>query len=248
MSKHNLLSSNWKFTLEDQLHGKLICSYQLNEKFVDALNVFFSSAIAEQRGDRTVVNLNDLFMCRDEALRVLREKIERNIQDAMEGLIYEVRSEVLRRLNGWYFFINHNATKDLREIRKFYLNGVNDRMKAHQGARPRREVFLREITDAYGTAADKSNKKAKAAATAYAVKGFWEIQGKYGVRRVEYNFSDRKYEFYGKVTKAALAREMDLSGHQISQSVLSRQMKRYKIEMSDLETVYDNNRLKRERA
>lgn len=248
MSKHNLLSSNWRFTLEDQLHGKLICSYPLNQKFVDALDVFFSDAIAERRGDRTVAHLNAVLMCREKALRVLREKIELNIEDAMEGLIYEVRSEVLRTLNGRHFFINHNMTSDLREIRKFYLDGVNNRLKAHQGPGPRRQAFLRKIIDAYSTAADKSNKKAKEAAKAHRVKSFWKIQGKYGIRRVEYRFFDRKYEFYGKVTKASLAREMDLTGHQISQSVLPRQMKRYKIEMSDLERAYDDGRVKRERA
>lgn len=126
------------------------------------------------------------------------EKIERNIQDAMEGLIYEVRSEVLRTLNGYHFFINHNATKDIRKIRKFYLDGANNRLKAHQGSGPRRQAFLRKIIDAYSTAADKSNKKAKEAAKAHPLKSFWKIQGKYGIRRVEYRFFDRTYAFYGK--------------------------------------------------
>lgn len=233
--------------VEDELYGKLVCSYHLEEDFLYGLDVFFSDAIAAQKGDRTVVNVNHAMICREEALRVLREKIERNIQDAMEGLIYEVRLQVLRRFNGWYFFINHHPTEDLQEIRRFYVSCANDRMKARQGKGQSREALMREIVDAFAKAADKANRKATAAAKARKKLRLGRYVGKYGIRRESLRTFDQKHEFYGKVTKAALAREMQLAGHRISESVLSRQMKRYKIELSDLEKAYDDELIRRER-
>lgn len=236
--------SYWDFMVEDELYGKLICSYYLEESFLYGLDVFFSNAIAEQKVNRTVVNVNHAYMCREEALKLLREKIERNIQDAMEGLIYEVRLQVLRSFNGWYFFLDFNPTEQLQDIRKFYIDGVNDRTHARQGGGQGRETFLRKILAAYAKAAEKANKKATIAAKAHKN----ARPGRYGIRLEEWRAIGMKHEFYGKVTKAALAREMELAGHRISQSVLSRQMKRYKIELSDLEKVYDDERRKRERA
>jgi hypothetical protein len=235
--------SHWDFTVEDGLYGKLICSYHLEEDFLYELDVVFSNVVSEQKRDRTVVNVNHAILCREEVLILLREKIERNIHDAMEGLIYEVRLQVLRAFNGWHFFINFNPTEQLQAIREFYIGCVNDRMNAHQGRGPKRENFLRKIIAAYAGAAEKANKKAAAAA-----KGHKNARpGKCGIRLEVRRVSGVKHEFYGKVTKAALAREMELAGHRISQSVLLRQLKRYKIELSDLEKLYDDERIARER-
>lgn len=233
--------SHLDFIVEDGLYGKLICSYHLEEDFLNGLDVFFSDVFAEQKRVRTVVNVNHAIMCREEALKLLSEKIERNIHDAMEGLIYEVRLQVLRALNGWYFFLDFNPTEQLQGIRDFYIACVNDRTNARQGRGQRREEFLRRIIAAYAMAADKANKKAMAAAKAHKN----ARPGRYGIRLEAWR--DGKHEFYGVVTKAALAREMDLSGHRISQSVLSRQMRRYKIGLSDLDNIYDDERIARER-
>jgi hypothetical protein len=234
---------HWNFTVEDDLYGKLICSYHLEENLLNSLDEFFAYAVEEQKGNRTVVNINHAIMCREEALKRLREKIEHNIQDAMEGLIYEVRLEVLRSFNSWYFFINFNFTEQLQELRKFYIDCVNHRMKAHQGGGQGREAFLIKIISAYAKAAEKANKK-----VAIAAKGKKNASpGRYGIRLEERRAFDWKREFYGKVTKASLARELELAGYHISQSVLSRQMKRYKIKISDLDKSYDEKRRERER-
>jgi hypothetical protein len=230
--------SHLDFMVEDGLYGKLICSYHLEEVFLYSLDVFFSDVFAKQK-----FNVNHAIMCREEALRLLREKIKRNIQDAMEGLIYEVRLQVLRSFNGWYFFIDFNPTEQLQGIREFYICCVNDRTNARQGRGQRREEFLRKITAAYARAAEKANKKATAAAKAHKNAS----PGRYGIRLEDWRVIDRKREFYGVVTKAALAREMELAGHRISQSVLSRQMRRYKVEVSDLDKIYDDERIARER-
>jgi len=235
--------SHLDFTLEDALYGKLICSYHVKEDCLYGLDVFFSDAIAEQKKHRIVVNVNHAIGCREEALRLLREKIERNIRDAMEGLIYEVRLQVLRSFNGWHFFIDFNPTEELQGIREFYLGCVNDRTNARQGRRERRDGFLRKLTATYARAAEKANQKATAAAKAHKN----ARPGKYGIRLETWRVIDRKREFYGVVTKAALAREMELAGHRISQSVLSRQMRRYRIEVADLEKLYDDERIARER-
>lgn len=232
------------FMVEDELYGKLICSYHLDGGFLYGLDVFFSDVVAEKKGDRNVVNVNHAIICREEAIKLLREKIERNIQDAMEGLIYEVRLQVLRNFNGWHFFLKFNPTEELQKIRQFYIARVNDRTNAHQGGGQGREAFLKKISAVYAKAADKANKKATTAAKAHKN----TRAGRYGIRRDEWRVFGMKHEFYGKVTKAALAREMELAGHHMSQSVLSRQMKRYKIELSDLERVYDDERNARERA
>lgn len=231
------------FMVEDELYGKLICSYYFEENFLYCLDIFFSDAIAEEKGDKTVVNVNHAIMCREEALKLLRVKIERNIKDAMKGLIYEVRLQVLRNFNGWYFFLDYNPTEQLQIIRQFYVDCVNDRMNARQGGGQGREAFLRKIIPAYASAAEKANKKAAAAAKAHKD----ARPGRYGIRLEVRRAFGVEHEFYGKVTKAALAREMQLAGHSISQSVLSRQMKRYKIKLSDLEKAYDYEWKKRER-
>jgi len=231
------------FMVEDGLYGKLICSYHFGEDFLNRLDLFFSDVFAERKRDRAVVNMNHAIMCREEALKLLREKIERNIQDAMEGLIYEVRLQVLRSFNGWYFFISFNTTEQLQGIRDFYIACVNDRTNARQGRGRRREEFLRKISAAYGRTAEKANKKTTAAAKAHKS----PRPGRYGIRLEDWRVIDGKHEFYGVVTKAALAREMELAGHRISQSVLSRQMRRYGIEVSDLEKRYDDERIAHER-
>ncbi len=120
---------------------------------------------------------------------------------------YEVRVEVLRTFNGWHFFINDNPTQNLHEIRKFYADCANDRMAAHQGRRPGREAFLRKVIDSYARAAEKANKKATTAA-----KGRKSAKpGRYGIQRVDWRVIDGKHQFFGVVTKAALAKEMQPS-------------------------------------
>lgn len=235
--------SHLEFMVADSLYGKLICSYHLGDDLLNGLDLFFSDVLVEQKRDTNVVNVNHAIMCREEALKLLRERIKRNIQDAMEGLIYEVRLQVLRNFDGWYFFIDFNPSEQLQHIREFYIGCVNDRTNAHQGRGGRREEFLRRITAAYAGAAEKANKKATAAAKAHKN----ARPGKYGMRLEAWRVIDRKHEVYGVVTKAALAREMELAGHRISQSVLSRQMRRYKIELSDLDKLYDDQRIARER-
>jgi hypothetical protein len=80
-------SSPLNFAVEDGLYGKLICSYHLDEDFLDGLDVFFSDVFTEEKENKKVVNGNHVIMCREEALRLLQEKIERNIRDAMDDKI-----------------------------------------------------------------------------------------------------------------------------------------------------------------
>ncbi|MBA3715436.1 MAG: hypothetical protein H0W76_23770 [Pyrinomonadaceae bacterium] len=245
----------WDFVVQDEEYGKLVCSYYPNALFQN-LEDFFAEAISTigETGGKTV-NLNHIYLCEEEARRLLKEKVEENIRDAMQGLVHEIRLQVLRNLNGWYFFLdNFDPTEQAEDIRKFYSERATERMSARPGRLPDRAVFLREVNAAYLAAAKKANRSAMLIAKRHMTSNgretssrLWRLpKTRKSVRLVSWKVNERRWEVFGRVTLSALAREM-YGGRGISQSVLTRQMKRYAVTIEDLEKVYDEERNNAER-